>query len=346
MSIYLEGTLPWLLDPESPELAALAKEATAREPSTPCNPDALAADTDRFAALLRERHFGVATGRVGLPDVTLPRAETWGELAGLQEELRGALIDNHVKFFGARQPAGATEGPAVERRVIDGVLVLRIRRLFGTPEDERMLDAWAASADDDFAHDRIVVDLRGNTGGNDGHTYEWVERRLRHVEGFCTSTGWSVRGKPLGYWNSAAWRQALYGRDAVPAGFLEQRHDPQPGDELELDVETYDLPAGDSPWAGRMVVLVDRGSRSSGESSAWLLREGVGARLVGEPTFGMIEYGNIVQYALPGSGLVIGLPTKSNEYGFPVERVGFPVDVALDPATPVEDVVRQFDSFV
>lgn len=60
----------------------------------------------------------------------------------------------------------------------------------------------------------------------------------------------------------------------------------------------------------------------------------------------MIEYGNIVQYVLPRSGLVVSLPTKSNDYGFPVERVGFPVDIPLDPATPVEDVVRQFDSFV
>jgi hypothetical protein len=60
----------------------------------------------------------------------------------------------------------------------------------------------------------------------------------------------------------------------------------------------------------------------------------------------MIEYGNIVQYVLPRSRLVVSLPTKSNDYGFPVERVGFPVDLPLDPATPVEDVARRFDAFV
>jgi hypothetical protein len=60
----------------------------------------------------------------------------------------------------------------------------------------------------------------------------------------------------------------------------------------------------------------------------------------------MIEYGNIVNYALPRSGIVVSLPTKSNDYGFRVEGVGFPVDVPLDPATPVEDVARQFDTFV
>lgn len=346
MSLYLEGTLPWLLDPASSELAELAREAVARTSATPCDPDALAADTPLFLELLRERHFGVATGRVALPDVALPRAETWGELADLRDELRASLVDEHIRFFGAPRPSRSAEGPAVERSVVEGVLVLQIRRLVGTPDDERMLIEWAAGPDDDFAYDRIVVDLRSNSGGNDGHTYRWAERRLRAAEGFCTSAGWVVRGLPLGYWNAAAWRQALYGPDGVSEGFLAQRHDPQPGDELEIDEQTYDLPAGDAPWDGRMLVLVDRHSRSSGESSAWLLREGLGARLVGEPTHGMIEYGNIVQYVLPRSGLVVSLPTKSNDYGFPVESVGFPVDVPLDPATPVEDVARRFDSFV
>jgi hypothetical protein len=54
VSIYLEGTLPWLFDPDSPELGELAREA----------------NTALFGELLRDRHFGVATGRVPLPEVT------------------------------------------------------------------------------------------------------------------------------------------------------------------------------------------------------------------------------------------------------------------------------------
>jgi hypothetical protein len=346
VSIYLQGTLPWLFDPESAELVTLARDADARTPATPCDPDALEADAALFTRLLRERHFGVATGRVALPDAPLPRAATWGELGALRDELRAGLVDEHVRIFGAPRPSVANDGPAVERDVVAGVLVLRVRRLVGTPDDERLLAAWAANADEDFAHSRIIVDLRGNSGGNDGHTHTWVSRRLRRVDAYCTSAGWCVRGKPLGYWNAVAWRVALYGPEGASPSLLAERHDPQPGDELELDVETYDLPAGDLPWSGRMLVLVDRRSRSSGESSAWLLRRGLGARLLGEPTFGMIEYGNIVQYALPRSGLVISLPTKSNDFGFSVESVGFPVDVPLDPTTPVEDVARDFDSFV
>ena len=183
MSLYLEGTLPWLFDPDSPELAALAREADARTSSTPCDPDALEADTALFTQLLRERHFGVATGRVSLPAVTLPRAETWGELEVLRDELRAALVDEHIRIFGAPRAGVSDDGPAVERDAIAGVLVLRIRRLVGAPDDERLLAAWATGADDDFAHDRIIVDLRGNSGGNDGHTHTWASRRLAQPSG-------------------------------------------------------------------------------------------------------------------------------------------------------------------
>ena len=92
MSLYLQGTLPWLFDPDSPELGTLAREADARTSSTPCDPDALEADTRALHAVAAQRHFGVATGRVALPDVTLPRAETWGELGALRDELREQYV--------------------------------------------------------------------------------------------------------------------------------------------------------------------------------------------------------------------------------------------------------------
>jgi hypothetical protein len=321
----------WLLDPAWRELI---READARTPDTPCGD--LEADGELFAELLRERHFGVANGIVDLPPFELPAARTWGELGELQEHLRASLCDNHVRFYGGPTDPPGEDGPAVERREVDGVLVVRLRRLYGTPEDHRVLAAWSADADRAFAFDRIVVDLRHNTGGNDGFVYDWMQRRSRGVEGFASDTSWVIGGQRLGEWNRCVWRNALYGEE-LPA---------RPEGELELEHEEYDLPEGDLPWDGRMLVLVDRASRSSGESSAWLLREGLGARLLGEPTFGMIEYGNTVPYLLPRSGLAVSLATKRNHYGFPVERVGFPVDEPLDPDTPVEDVARRFDTFI
>lgn len=60
-------------------------------------------------------------------------------------------------------------------------------------------------------------------------------------------------------------------------------------------------------------------------------------------TAGMIEYGNIVPYVLPTSGLHIGLTTKHNDYGVAIELVGLPVQAELDPSTPLSTVARAFD---
>jgi C-terminal processing protease CtpA/Prc len=103
-------------------------------------------------------------------------------------------------------------------------------------------------------------------------------------------------------------------------------------------------PAGSRQWHGRMLVLVDGATRSSGESSTLMLRAGLGARVAGTRTAGMIEYGNIVPYLLPHAGLHIALPTKHNDFGEPVEMVGFPVDVELDPTMPLDAVADRFDA--
>jgi hypothetical protein len=361
MSVYLDrhrAGFDWLLDPESARLHEIAHAAMARTPESPCDAAALARDADLLAEVVRERHFGVATGVVATADdvVTAWRQRlagnprTWGAaVTELQFDLKEALGDQHVRLLGApRWRDGRTEqehdGRAVEERVVGGVLVLVVRRLIGGIEDERLLARWSAGADRHFGFDRIVLDLRGNPGGNDGHTYEWVRRRLRHVPVHLRETIWRVQEKPLGNWNAAAW-YAAQGID-VPPHLVAGRHDPKPDDRFELVEEDGELPAGDAPWGGRMIVLVDRRTRSSGESSAWLLRDGMGAILAGDRTTGMIEYGNIVPYPLPRSGLVVNLPTKRNDYGLAVEGAGFPVDIPLPSDVTADEIATTFDRFI
>lgn len=357
MRVYLsreQAGIDWLLDPESTRLRALVSEAEARRPETPCDAAALARDVGSLGRLLCERHFGVATGLVEAPDAVLTAWErrlaayprSWGDAVGqLQLDLREALGDEHIRLSGAPPREAGPPGPAVEEEVVDGVLVLHVRRLIGDRGDEARLAQWSASSDRHFSFDRIVLDLRGNTGGNDGHTFEWARRRFRAVALHVRESRWEVRGKPYGTWNANAWRVAREG-EAVPPHLAASKHDPRPDDRIELRHEDWPLEAGDRPWDGRMLVLVNRGTRSSGESSAWLLRLGLGARLLGGPTTGMIEFGNIAPYVLPDSGLVIDLPTKRNDYGFPVESAGFPVDGSIPDDMPAEEVASMFESFV
>ncbi|HEY2792393.1 MAG TPA: S41 family peptidase [Micromonosporaceae bacterium] len=369
MGLYLgpdRSGLPWLLDPASPALAAAARDIAAREPDTRCDATAVAQDLDALPALMRTQHFGVATGIVGFDEaqhaieaardrVRAEHPSTWGEAIGdLTDELRLALRDRHFRIVGggpsrirADEPTADVDqsASAAEVEVRHGVLCVTVRRLWGNADDDRVLWDWARASAEHFAYDRIVVDLRGNSGGNDAITLEWLLPSLAAgVDIPGTSSTWYVNGTSIGFWNSSALVEAADGLAAVPIYHREHRHTPSPDDVLELRTETDDeVEAGERPWHGRMLVYVDGNTRSSGESSSWLLRHGLGARVIGQPTAGMLEYGNIVPYVLPASGFCVHLPTKRNDFGIPMELVGFPVHTELDPRTPVDDIARDFD---
>jgi C-terminal processing protease CtpA/Prc len=94
---------------------------------------------------------------------------------------------------------------------------------------------------------------------------------------------------------------------------------------------------------GRMLVLVDGGTCSSGESSTLMLRDGLGARVVGVPSMGLLESANVAPYVLPRSGLTLTFPTQWVTTPEPMEFVGIQPDVELDVATPLAEVADRFD---
>ncbi|MGH3171517.1 MAG: S41 family peptidase [Trebonia sp.] len=320
--------------------------------------------------LLRERHFGIATGLVGEATaaeaarliqaarerVVSTRPRSWGGALGdLNDQLRICLRDRHLSLRGSRQsrirsgePVAAMDqnAPAVEVEDQHGVLSVTLRRFAGGAEDDRRLWEWARGGLGDFGYERIVVDLRGNSGGNDALMLEWILPAAdagARIPG--TSAGWFVGEAPLGLWNPAAVIEARDGLDAVPGWHRAHRHVPAPGDVLQVreEPDIGPLQAGVSPWNGKMLVLVDGQTKSSGESAAWMLQHALGGLLIGGRTAGMIEYGNITPYLLPASGLHIGLTTKHNDFGMPVELIGLPVHAKLDPVTPLNLVTRSFD---
>jgi hypothetical protein len=354
----------WLLDPESSRLAEIVAAARIRVPASPVDAEALVGDLHVLADLIEQRHFGVATGRVAADRprrlieqwrqrVEHDRPGSWGAAIGDAERtLSLALADNHFRISGAEgwQPRKAEcarpdAGPAVEIGTEAGVLVIRVRRLMGDPADERLLAGWVEEAEQHFAHDRILVDLRGNPGGNDGHTWGWAEPYFSQAApAWCRDQGWLVNGRGAGHWNPSVWWGLERGRDAVPPSLVRARHQPEPDDRLSLsDLDLTDLVPGRTPWRGRMMVVCDATTGSSGESSAWLLRRGFHAVMVGAPTKGGIEYGNIVRYPLADSGLVVTLPTKHNDFGRRVEHAGFPVDHPCDVDDPIPELVARFD---
>jgi len=371
-AIYLppeRSGIQWLMDPESAELARLARDAHGRTADSPCDAAAVAADLGALPELLAARHFGAATGLVApqVLDATeqlilaardrvlQSRPRSWGDALGdLNDLLRLTLRDRHTRLQGSRksairadEPAAVIDehAPAVEVRTEAGVRCVVLRRLCGDASDDRLLWDWARDSLQHFEQDRIIVDLRGNGGGNDAITLEWIAPVLPSgaaVPG--TSTGWYVGDTPLGIWNAVAMIEASQGADAVPSWHRDHLRHPAPADALVVRAEDdYPLPPGTRPWTGRMLVLVDRNTCSSGESSAWILQHALGARLAGGRTGGVIEYGNVVPYLLPASGLHVMLPTKHNDFGQPAEVIGLPVHAELDPRTPLAHVAATFD---
>ncbi len=354
----------WLLDPESPEVAELGQAVGARKPDTPCDPGAVAADLEVLPRLVRERHFGVATGylaehaacgaeqiiAVARDRILAQQPRTWGEAIGdLADQLRVCLHDRHVGVAGAcdsslrrGEPAAPADqdAPAVEISQLHGVLCVRIRRLWGGPDDDRLLQEWARAGLEHFRSGRIIVDLRGYPGGNDAFLHQWIAPvRSSDAQVPGRDAGWYVQDAPLGLWNPAALIEASEGLDALPAFHREHRHHPHSADLLEVREDPGEqIPTGERPWHGQMLVAVDSQTFSSGETSAWALRYALGAHLIGGRTGGALEYGNIAPYLLPRSGMCIRLATKRNDWGIPVELLGLPVDQPLDPATPLAEI--------
>ncbi len=225
--------------------------------------------------------------------------------------------------------------------------IITVRRLSGSPEDVKLMEQIAADYPKHRKHRRIIFDFRGNPGGNDGHIYAWVQRAFRGSFTIRPSLEVRAGAAPCGFWNYRVASQVAYGVADTPESIAER-------DTIRADWPTH-VPAvehrlfagvlhaeSNSPYNGKVYVLVDRHSGSSGESGPQALALSVGATLVGERTGGFLEYGNLRSFVLPHTGVVVNVPSKRNYHDPPVEGVGLPVDVYLQP----NDVTRPAEELI
>ncbi|MFC8734053.1 S41 family peptidase [Luteimicrobium sp. NPDC057192] len=354
----------WLIDPDSPAMRRLGPDIATRTPDSPVDVDALLDDLALLPRLIRERHVFVVLGRTG-PEAAgtvldawterlrAERPTTWGDAIGdVAQALREALDDNHHGIVGNAAPRvlrptlGEDPGPAWESAVRTTpwgeVATVRIRTLSDSPEGSPQLEAGAADRGP-LGHERVVVDLRGNGGGNDEFVSRWIADAVVHAYDAPSERCLSVGDKPVMAWDWLALETLRHPDDPPPASLLPHAHVPAPGDELRVELRTEHVPAGANPFRGRMLVLVDGGTGSSGESSTLMLRDRLGARVVGVPSMGLLESANVAPYVLPRSGLTLTFPTQWVETPEPMEFVGIRPDVELDATTPLADVADRFD---
>jgi hypothetical protein len=239
------------------------------------------------------------------------------------------------RHLGGRHPRHPRR-PAYEWRVDGGTAIITLRTFrIGDPQTAVSLEQFVGDYDQHRRYPRLRFDLRGNGGGDmrpirrwlaqacaaDWHSYPTIEMlgALAPSKAWNRTIDWQLRNGTIDTQAAADERALLAAQwpSLAAAPRLRRHSGRRPGN-------------GTSPYDGQVQVLVDRHTGSSGELAAYELKRALNATLVGEPTAGAAEYGEVIRYLLPTTGLIVTIPTKRMLLGCPVEGVGLPIDI---PAT-------------
>jgi hypothetical protein len=268
-----------------------------------------------------------------------------GQVVTVSARAQGETIDltcDDRRITLTRRPPVAREDgfskkPAYEWKRVGGAAIIRIRRFDGRPADLERLEQMVKDYPEHRRSPLVVIDMRGNGGGNDSYAYRWVEQAAR---GQWEIDAWSVY--PVGsflpwvLWNHEVWIAIRQDRVDDPTAVAKRNahRDKWPRSAAELSIQfkpERQRGVAKTPYKGRVFVLVDRQCGSSGESAAQAFQGGVRATLLGERTAGVAEYGNVRTLALPRTHLIFAFATKRNYFLTPIEGLGIPVDVYLSP---------------
>ncbi len=251
-----------------------------------------------------------------------------GEVVALVREMLGRLGATHLAFFAA--PGGAAGPPAAERVVSWRRLSARTGyvRIAWFPPGEAGTAAGAA-LDSAFAElgplPGLVVDLRGNPGGG----LELASRLGAHLSAAPLPAGWFATAAGLRR------HGARTAGDLDPATLPRLLADASLGDDFHARLEAEGGAAmlvtpggGAGAYAGRVVVLVDRGSASTAEAVAAALGESGRATVAGTRTAGAMLSSTVFEIA-KGWMLQVPVADYRSARGVRIEGAGVQPEVVL-----------------
>lgn len=238
--------------------------------------------------------------------------------------------------------------------------------------DVGIIRVWSFSADGKAAADlqqlvkdaplhrqksKLIIDMRGNGGGNDGYMREWLKQLRARTSTLASpykNEGGYSSGKQaaLSAWNWSVYADKYMTDDPLQKDMIEWGRSTKAlwplNDTTRFgdgdDGGGYeDRGSATTDWKGEIAVLVDRRNASSGESAAIWLRDNLGAKIIGERTGGYLEGMNVQTYQLPNTGFTVIVPSvraawKDNRIA---EGAGIPIDAALQsPGAPAESIAQ------
>jgi len=222
----------------------------------------------------------------------------------------GSFHDPHLWIsFDSNPPPNPVESPAVVNTwTTDGILITKIARLWGDAAEIRSgLEASLKLAKGAKA---LIIDLRGNGGGNDSLAYDYISKLV-------------AKEIPLGQYSIRISAEAIAkfgGQDLTP--------DPNRPGFSEWKKESLS-PQTKESFPGPIGVLIDGGCVSSCEGTTVAFKFSGAATLYGSRTAG--SSGNPVSVPLPVTKGSIMIPTWIHIMpdGNPVEDHGILPDVAV-----------------
>ncbi len=231
-------------------------------------------------------------------------------------------------------------GPAYALDEVDGIPIVAIRSFTPTPRNKPLLDRMLADAERLWEQEAIVIDLRGNSGGNEQYVFSWL---LRFALTYPTPQ--SVRVDLL---TDVAIRLTLNARllQEEPGSSLAayytrmcelQRSTASPGwSEVR---QTGAVRAASDPF---IAVLVDRDTASAGESFVQCLRQMDNVVLIGVNTKGLCLTGTPGLVSLPYSGVTLSVPTALRFTGdfTNVDGMGYFPDFWVHPDCALERTLK------
>ncbi len=228
------------------------------------------------------------------------------------------------------------DGPAYSAKVVGDTTIIRVRRFWGDEADLERLEQLPAEYGLHRGSRRIVFDVRGNGGGDDSTLFKWILQATADPWSQGVSVDFRAGLGACGEWNALVVEHLLSG-EVDSAERVSQRKVAREamqgavgqGEVLEVDSGLHQSEA-EHPFDGPVFVLVDRSTASSGESVPQYLSLALGAHIIGERSAGFVDFGNVVPFVLPRTGLWVQVPTTRFFNESPQEMVGVEVDTYLD----------------
>jgi hypothetical protein len=203
-------------------------------------------------------------------------------------------------------------------------------------------------------HRDWIIDVRGNGGGSDS-SYEPLLPWLLSDETATAGAEWlstpaNIRGQEQ-LCARIAPGDTLCEKEAKAA--VTRMRSIEPGQYISQDdagvVQFERIKQGERQRPSRVAILVDDRCASSCEELLLIARQSFSVKLVGQSTFGSLDYSNLRPYDLPSGQRVLWYATSRSMRlpNYPVDLGGIPPDVYLparsedpDPEGEVERVKR------